>query len=307
MVTVALALGAGVFADSLVQGASLGEAFLAGISTAALSAAAAGTFPVDGGFGLNPATFRHVATVATVGGITSSLQGGRFGHGFLAAGLGSAAAGIPALGRSAAARLASRTVVSAVTAGTVSEITGGKFANGALSAAFVALASGAVRQANAGRPDYGAMSEQEFREFIEGAFGMSFEEIEHDYSALTSEGLTPAELKRAFADHSYVKSMGDKFDVQLRRIMNLNPPETLTEAFMRGYKKAGFFESLFHDPINNIKVIGPLGHKEAVYRRIGETLIPAGAAHAGTFNFFSPVNPMGHFSADVVPYLRRRQ
>ena len=87
-----------------------------------------------------------MATVATVGGITTSLQGGKFGHGFLSAGLGSAAPALPGLRQLASTGIGGRALVSAVTAGTVSEITGGKFANGALTAAFAYTLSSAVHR-----------------------------------------------------------------------------------------------------------------------------------------------------------------
>ncbi len=143
----AVLIGAGVFADSLAQGVPLDKAFLAGVSAAALTAAGLGTFPET--FGLNLATAGHVATVATVGGITTSLQGGKFGNGFLSAGLGSAAPALPGLRQVAASGMGGRALVSAVAAGTASEITGGKFANAAVSAAFLSLVSSAAEAAQA--------------------------------------------------------------------------------------------------------------------------------------------------------------
>ena len=147
-IIIAAVIGTAVFADSLAQGVPLDKAFLAGVSAGALTAVALGTFPT-GNFGLNLATAGHVATVATVGGITTSLQGGKFGHGFLSAGIGASVGGIPALRGVSAGRVAARTVVSAVSAGTVSEITGGKFANGAVTAAFFSLVSSAAQAASA--------------------------------------------------------------------------------------------------------------------------------------------------------------
>ena len=148
-IIIAAVIGTAVFADSLAQGVPLDKAFLAGVSAAALTAAASGTFPTptQGGFGWNVATYGHLASVAAVGGITASLQGGKFGHGFLSAGIGAAVGGIPALQGVGAGRVAARTMVSAVTAGTVSEITGGKFANGAMTAAFFSLVSSAAQAA----------------------------------------------------------------------------------------------------------------------------------------------------------------
>jgi hypothetical protein len=66
-----------------------------------------------------------------MGGITSMLQGGKFGHGFVAAGL-STVAGQGMQDLSAPMQFMSRVVIG----GTLSKATGGKFANGAASAAF---------------------------------------------------------------------------------------------------------------------------------------------------------------------------
>ena len=179
VVVAAALIGAGVFADSLAQGVPLGKAFLAGVSAAALTAVSLGTFPT-GNFGLNLATFQHVATVATFGGITTSLQGGKFGHGFLSAGLGSASGGIPVLGKTAAARIATRTVVSAVTAGTISEITGGKFANGAVTAAFVALVASTAQRAS--MPDFSKMTKVQQVAWIQenaDRFGLDFSNVDN--------------------------------------------------------------------------------------------------------------------------------
>lgn len=73
--------------------------------------------------------FSHAMT----GGIMSQMQGGKFGHGFISAGLAQASSPYidmiqgPAIGRVA---------VAAIVGGTASKLTGGKFANGALTAAF---------------------------------------------------------------------------------------------------------------------------------------------------------------------------
>jgi len=71
--------------------------------------------------------------VGTLGGVTSVLRGGKFGHGFVSAGVGgltgSQLQGLGDFGR---------IVGSAIVGGTVSEVTGGKFANGAAYGAFAA-------------------------------------------------------------------------------------------------------------------------------------------------------------------------
>jgi RHS repeat-associated protein len=84
-------------------------------------------------------TIQKIAAHAVVGGVMSALGGGKFGHGFLSAGIAQAAAGpIRGIGDGAmtvGARFA-RIVSSAIVGGTTSRITGGNFANGAIVAAF---------------------------------------------------------------------------------------------------------------------------------------------------------------------------
>ena len=62
----------------------------------------------------------------------SDLQGGKFGHGFISAGVGAVAGG--AFGKAPVNRI----IGSAIVGGTISKLTGGKFANGAATAAFAA-------------------------------------------------------------------------------------------------------------------------------------------------------------------------
>ncbi|MCM2680031.1 hypothetical protein [Echinimonas agarilytica] len=87
--------------------------------------------------GLTSAQFAgKIAAHAAVGGIASDLNGGKFGHGFWAAGvtqaLGSHIDGVD----SGSSFSVARVVVAAVVGGTVSKLTGGKFANGAVTGAF---------------------------------------------------------------------------------------------------------------------------------------------------------------------------
>ncbi|MFC4700695.1 RHS repeat domain-containing protein, partial [Glaciecola siphonariae] len=74
----------------------------------------------------------HIGAHALVGGVMSDLQGGKFGHGFISAGVSALAGG--AFGKTPVGRV----IGSAVVGGTISKITGGKFANGAFTAAFAA-------------------------------------------------------------------------------------------------------------------------------------------------------------------------
>jgi len=80
---------------------------------------------------------------AAVGGVISELQGGKFGHGFIAAGFSSAFKGqINKIGGGAENFKALRVVTAAAIGGTASKLSGGKFSNGAISSAFSQLFNG---------------------------------------------------------------------------------------------------------------------------------------------------------------------
>ncbi|WP_158007096.1 RHS repeat-associated core domain-containing protein [Rheinheimera salexigens] len=115
-VTGAIAGAAGGF----VATGSLKGALVGAISGAAFGAIGASGWNDVGKF----------AATGAVGGISSDLQGGKFGHGFWSAGLGSAAGG------QYNSNAPSQVIVSAVIGGTISKLTGSKFANGAFTAAF---------------------------------------------------------------------------------------------------------------------------------------------------------------------------
>jgi RHS repeat-associated protein len=93
----------------------------------------------------------HVSAHATAGGVLSVLQGGKFGHGFVSAGL-TKAANVNRImaGDTAPNAVATRVLAAGLLGGTLSEATGGKFKNGAATAAFTwALSQGAQRASNA--------------------------------------------------------------------------------------------------------------------------------------------------------------
>jgi len=69
-----------------------------------------------------------------VGGASSVLQGGKFGHGFAAAGATQAFA--PGIDNIETGGAPMRIAVAAIVGGTISEATGGKFVNGAVTGAF---------------------------------------------------------------------------------------------------------------------------------------------------------------------------
>ncbi len=133
------------FADALLQGASFNQALFAGVisgvSAAAFSgigayleASYAGTFAA----GLDAVGFTlKVGLHGITGGIMSVLQGGKFGHGFAAAGftaLSSSFNNSQFIGGEGFSLR--RVVVGAVLGGTASKLSGGKFANGAVTGAF---------------------------------------------------------------------------------------------------------------------------------------------------------------------------
>jgi hypothetical protein len=85
-------------------------------------------------------TLAKVAAHAITGGTLTQLQGGKFGHGFVAAGFTEALS--PAVGQidgDGFGAVLSRTAVSAAIGGTVSKLSGGSFANGAKTGAFQQL------------------------------------------------------------------------------------------------------------------------------------------------------------------------
>ena len=83
----------------------------------------------------------QISAHAITGGVTASLQGSKFGHGFVSAGLTKgvmAGSGFNYANRDSNA-VVGRTVVAFIVGGTTSKITGGKFANGAITASIAHL------------------------------------------------------------------------------------------------------------------------------------------------------------------------
>ncbi|MCF6439733.1 hypothetical protein L1077_09850 [Pseudoalteromonas luteoviolacea] len=142
-VTFGLTTGAWTFgemaklaATELVLGGAAAGAVNGAISTGtlkgALTGAASGAiFGAIGGAGLGG--FEGFAISGLAGGMMSVMQDGKFGHGFISAGIGSATGGMFGKGP------LNRIIGSAIVGGTVSTITGGKFANGAMTAAFATV------------------------------------------------------------------------------------------------------------------------------------------------------------------------
>ena len=155
VVGAAIGAGLGATADVLIRGGNFGQALLAGVFAAALTYAGGRLFPGRGApFG---EVLLYGLQMGVIGGITTTLQGGRFGHGFVVAGTAALVGG--ALGSSGWFRgldPGGQLLTSMVAGGTVSRITGGKFANGALTSAFAFLVNNAAQRAN--MPDFSKMT-----------------------------------------------------------------------------------------------------------------------------------------------------
>lgn len=139
---------------STTQGAILAGAVAGAISTGSIQGAVmgglsgglfAGIAPLVGQLGLTgvAADVARIGFSGVVGGVMSVMQGGKFGSGFLAAGITATfAPGLEKIGN-----IAARTAVGAVIGGIASVAGGGKFENGAMTGAFQALFTGVAGEA----------------------------------------------------------------------------------------------------------------------------------------------------------------
>ena len=128
------------FGSTLGAGGSFQDAFRSGV----LSSLSAGAFGEIGASFQNSAFEGgrwHALAHATAGGVLAEMQGGKFGHGFLSAGVTKFYNVNDRFGRDPADRNI-RVVSAGVIGGTVSALSGGKFANGAVTAAFAQLYNG---------------------------------------------------------------------------------------------------------------------------------------------------------------------
>ena len=135
----------GISTQAGITAAAAGGFFAGYAATGTLKAAVIGAFSAAitaGIAGSSMNGYEQMAAQAVTGGVVESLQGGSFGHGFVAAGL--TAAFMPQVGGYSAPV---RTALGALIGGTISAVTGGKFANGAI--------SGAVQEAMSKRVEPG--------------------------------------------------------------------------------------------------------------------------------------------------------
>src|SRR6056297_1354054 len=118
----------GAFSAAVFHG--IGQGFANLPADSALRGSFLGTNLNAGGLALK--SLAHAAT----GGVLSSVQGGKFVHGFTAAGVTQFASGGIDLIDPSTSFSPVRIAAAAILGGTVSEISGGKFANGAVTGAF---------------------------------------------------------------------------------------------------------------------------------------------------------------------------
>ena len=139
------------FHSSYSQTGDVGEAAKASIISAVTTYISAQVFSYIGGKfnGIEGSSawnaengILHIGAHATAGGVLSVLQGGKFGHGFVSAGVSKALT--PAIsevktGLSVGSKDLGQALIAGTVGGTVSKMTGGKFSNGAITAAFANL------------------------------------------------------------------------------------------------------------------------------------------------------------------------
>ncbi len=101
-------------------------------------------------------TLAKIAAHAGAGGTLNVLQGGKFGHGFVAAGFTEALS--PAVGqfgdRNDFGTILAKTAASAAIGGTASKLSGGSFANGAKTGAFQQLFNSSIHEMMKPGPDW---------------------------------------------------------------------------------------------------------------------------------------------------------
>jgi len=127
-------------ASLAVQETAVTETVMSGfvsgfVSSGDLNGAVDGAFEAGLNLGIGnlfpSGTLRNVGAHALEGGVMSSLQGGRFGHGFISAGLSAAVNPHIDTGNKF-----TDGVAASIVGGTISSVTGGSFKNGALTSAF---------------------------------------------------------------------------------------------------------------------------------------------------------------------------
>ncbi len=245
---------------------AIGQMLVHGVVNGALAVAQGGNFLV--GFA--------TGAIGKLGGIISQKAFGPFGTGGEAGKFG-------------------RTIIAAIAGCAGAVISGGKCANGAVTAAMAHLF-------NAER--LSSLKGQAFKKRFEEITGMSVEDSIAIYKRRTGQTLTVNEVARLFSDPDYAhkRMWASKYLHSVyRSILNSNVPRTAREAEAAGYIRYPWEKNIFHNPIMNVKWVGPSGHMEGVYNGNGNLV--TGNTFKGTFNFFPPDQTSAHYGADVSPYM----
>jgi len=171
-------------ADSLIRGASFEDAVKGGLISGATAAAFIGLGSAfDGAGGFWGSAVVQQASYGVVGGISNTLQGGKFGHGFFSAALsGPVTRELIGDSSNPFRILFARMLVG----GAVSEATGGKFKNGAASAAFLTVVGGLtanVAQSSQPNNQTNSRTWELWRSCVEGESGAcsNLEEINNQH------------------------------------------------------------------------------------------------------------------------------
>ncbi|MGY6518971.1 MAG: RHS repeat-associated core domain-containing protein, partial [Lysobacteraceae bacterium] len=192
---------------AVVYGAGLG-AVSGGISTQSTSGAlwgafsgmafaGAGNYIRDAGW--SQGSWQAAATHAGVGGVLSHMQGGKFGHAFVSAGLSKYQ-----MGNHVTAEGMTGGLQAALIGGTVSRLTGGKFANGAATAAL----QFAVNQAMSGTSQSRARSyARERTEYLNAEYAGKSGAHDHDVLTRVCETSTAGCTPNYVGRHLQVESV----------------------------------------------------------------------------------------------------
>ncbi|WP_233081100.1 FG-GAP-like repeat-containing protein [Rheinheimera soli] len=227
---------AGGVASGSLKGAVIGAVSGAAFQQIGASFDAKSGFWEAGGVG-------HVGAHATAGGISSVLQGGKFGHGFVSAGL-TKAININSLVGTQQGGLWDQVRISAaaVIGGTISKITGGKFANGAVTAGFAQAFNGNTQ----------AKREQSLKDYMQEKYG----------------NLAISDEERAFAEAGDRKSFWEsrlaKGDSVARTAMAIVNDENFIGPFFKGGALANMYTGLEGDALNALGVDLMNAHIDAV-------------------------------------------
>ncbi|RJE73822.1 hypothetical protein BGP78_17785 [Pseudoalteromonas sp. MSK9-3] len=150
----------------------------------------------------------HVGSHALAGGVIADLQGGKFGHGFMSAGITKFAQ----VNGMASGDLSTGIVKSAIIGGTVSRVTGGKFGNGAVTAAFQFAMNQWIEERLKLFSSDPYANDKEFQRLKAVALNRNLQEIQmSEYRASVNNGSDPY-TKSSFGSVIYKNDDGYRLD-----------------------------------------------------------------------------------------------